>query len=103
MCHDQVVDINIYSWACLIDEGDTFLLTGGLYTKTTVSRYNVTSHVKDLNILNSGRYQHACGWYVDSDGKRVSYILYSLTSTQTSNIHCIINNSSLFVSMKYNL
>ena len=98
MCHDQVVDINIYSGACLIDEGDTFLLTGGYDrdtfhltggydTLTTVSRYTATSHVKDLNNLNTGRSSHTCGWYVDSDGKRVSYILYLLTSTQTSTLH----------------
>ena len=90
MCHDQVVDINIYSWACLIDEGDTFLLTGGvyMYTPTTVSRYTATSHVKDLNNLNTGRGQHACGWYVDSDGKRVSYIFVFInkhTKIYTSN------------------
>jgi len=82
------------SGACLIDEGDTFLLTGGYDrdtfhltggydTLTAVSRYTATSHVKDLSNLNTGRDSHACGWYVDSDGKRMNIVAGGLDGSNT--------------------
>ena len=65
-------NVNIYSWSCLIDEGDTFLLTGGsVGTKTRTSRYSRDGWLQDLDDLNTGRYDHACGWYTDTDGRRV--------------------------------
>ena len=71
-------DVNIYSLACLIDEGDSFLLTGGWYTAKQTSRYSSDSWLQDLDDLNTGRFGHACGWYIDSIGKRVRYISISI-------------------------
>ena len=71
----KCIYVNIYSEACLIDEGDTFLLTGGsVGTKTRTSRYSRDGWLQDLDDLNTGRYDHACGWYTDTEGKRVRYI-----------------------------
>ena len=70
----KCIYVNIYSEACLIDEGDTFLLTGGLSTETRTSRYSSDSWLQDLDDLNTGRWRHACGWYTDTQGKRVRYL-----------------------------
>ena len=68
-----LIYICINSDACLIDEGDTFLVTGGpdLTNLKRVSRYSQSSWVEDLGDLNSGRYNHACGWFTDTGGRRV--------------------------------
>ena len=71
MCND----VNIYSWSCLIDEeGDSFLLTGGVLTLTRTSRYSSDRWLEDLDDLNTGRSGHACGWFTDTDGRRVRSI-----------------------------
>ena len=74
MCND----VNIYSWSCLIDEeGDSFLLTGGevlFSVSARTSRYSSDSWLEDLDDLNIARQEHACGWYTDSNGRRVRYI-----------------------------
>ena len=60
-----------YSESCLIDEGETFLLTGGLYSKETVSRYNINGWLEDLDNLNTGRRLHGCTMYTNNDGVKV--------------------------------
>ena len=74
----------LYSEACLIDEGDSFLLTGGWPSSVRTSRYSRDSWLKDLDNLNTARFGHACGWYSDSVGKRVRFIY------EKSNIDTII-------------
>ena len=51
------IDIGIFSYSCLIDEGDTFLITGNEYSSytSTVSRYNSQGWISDLNNLTTGR------------------------------------------------
>jgi len=50
--------------ACGIQHDDVFIITGGSYTMTTVSRYNMIGWVEDLPSLNHrGRMGHACGHY----------------------------------------
>ena len=74
--------VNVTRESCLIEEeADTFLLTGGAWSKTKVSRYNKDSHVEDIGDLNTGRWRHACGWFLDSAGNRVSFV-YLLTDKQ---------------------
>ena len=51
--------------ACLIDEGETVLITGGYSTMTTVSRYDVTGWKHDTEELGTGRYFHGCARYHD--------------------------------------
>ena len=54
--HCQCSDTNIYRVVCLIDEGDSFLLTGGRETPTKVSRYTQYSWQEDLSDLNSAHW-----------------------------------------------
>ena len=59
-----------YSMACAIPSGDTVIITGGMYTKNTVSVYNVGGWLEDLPPLNTGRHYHACSSFW-SDERRV--------------------------------
>ena len=68
--------INVYSSSCLIDEGQTFLLTGGTYSMETVSRYNINGWLEDLDNLNTGRRLHGCTQYTNNDGVKV--IMFAL-------------------------
>ena len=66
--------INVYSESCLIDEGQTFLLTGGGGSMETVSRYNINGWLEDLDNLNTGRRVHGCTMYTNNDGVKVRMI-----------------------------
>ena len=69
--------INVYSESCpscLIDEGETFLLTGGTYSMETVSRYDINGWLEDLDNLNTGRFDHGCTKYTNNDGVKVRMI-----------------------------
>ena len=39
------------------------MITGGSYTRTTVSRYNITGWMEDLANLTVGRFNHGCSSY----------------------------------------
>ena len=55
----SIIDIATFSGSCLLDEGDTFLITGSGYSDSgllnKVSRYNVNGWVSDLGNLIEGR------------------------------------------------
>ena len=55
-----------YSVACAIEDSDnqTVIITGGYYTRTTVSVYGLQGWIEDLQPLNTGRYWHACSSYM---------------------------------------
>jgi len=55
--------------ACLIDEGGSYLLTGGQYTYDRVTRYDADGWLDDLTSLQQGRRMHGCSQFSDSDGK----------------------------------
>ena len=57
--------------ACSIELSETFILTGGSYTWTTVSKYSTSGWVEDLPKLNQGRQYHGCGYYFNEDMERV--------------------------------
>ena len=66
----------IYSGSCLIDEGESFLLTGGYGamndgTVSTVSRYDLNGWVEDLDDLNTKRFGHGCTQYLNTDRAKV--------------------------------
>ena len=69
--------INLFSWSCLIDDGSSFLLTGGNVndgygeSSSKVSRYNIGGYIEDLDDLNIPRGRHGCGSFVDSSGRKV--------------------------------
>ena len=47
------------------------IITGGMYTLRTVSRYGTDGYMEDLPSLNQGRYGHGCGVYIDDSGEKV--------------------------------
>ena len=70
----------LYRWACIIQDGETGVLTGGqhpeevddwkFYTTNYVTRYDLMGVVESLPQLNYERRQHACT-ALDIDGKKV--------------------------------
>ena len=50
---------------------DTVVLTGGRDTKTQVRVYSSTGWVEDWAELQTGRYWHACGYFVNTDNQVV--------------------------------
>ena len=75
-----IIDIIFFSYSCLIDEGESFLLTGGFLVSTggygvsTVSRYNINGWVEDLDDLITGRNGHGCTQYKNHLGDRVGFM-----------------------------
>ena len=49
--------------ACAIKLDKFVVITGGLSSKTLVSKYDMNGWMKDLASLNTGRYGHGCGFY----------------------------------------
>ena len=60
--------------ACSIQFNEKVIVPGGQFTETTVSVYNIGGWVEDLPDLNTGREQHGCGHYVDSENNMVRII-----------------------------
>ena len=60
--------------ACSIQLEDKVILTGGVHDSsamTKVTVYNSGGFVEDKPPLNTGRYYHGCGHYVNTDNKMV--------------------------------
>jgi len=57
--------------ACSIELPEMFILTGGRFTNTTVSRYSTSGWIEDLPELNEGRDTHGCGFFYNDDMQRV--------------------------------
>jgi len=58
------------TYACAINLGSTVAITGGVHTKTTVSEYSQEGWVRDLPLLQQGRYFHGCSYFVSDDGTK---------------------------------
>ena len=50
-------------------------------TRSTVSVYHIGGWVEDLPDLNTGREDHGCGHYVDTNNDIVRLVLYSFLLT----------------------
>ena len=50
---------------------DTVVLTGGRWTRNEVSVYNSDGWVEDWAPLRTGRLDHACGHFVNTDNQVV--------------------------------
>ena len=61
-----------YRWACSIPLDNKVVLTGGIFTLTTVFLYNKEGWVEDLAPLTQERYGHACTNFLSASGDRVS-------------------------------
>ena len=57
--------------ACAIPDPDNeeVIITGGLFTLTTVSVYNKAGHQRDLADLKQGRLLHACSGFIYGEKK----------------------------------
>ena len=62
--------------ACLINEGDSFLLTGGYGVYNTVSRYSMKGWIGDLKGLIQGRIFHGCTQFGGSMDRKVKQSLW---------------------------
>lgn len=60
--------------SCLINEGTTFLLTGGYKSMGKVSRYDDNGWIQDLNDLKTGRRGHGCSQYKNVVGEKVNLV-----------------------------
>ena len=62
-----------FRYACAIPDpaGSSVVLTGGSDTRNTVSRYNRSGWVEDLQDMTVGRYRHGCAGFM-KDGELVS-------------------------------
>ena len=58
-------------FACSIQFDERVVVTGGEFTKTRVSVYDIGGWIEDLPDLNKGRFGHGCGHYVDDNNKTV--------------------------------
>ena len=47
------------------------VVTGGMETQSRVTAYNEDGFLADLPSLGQGRYNHACGHFVNTDNKMV--------------------------------
>ena len=73
-CIVSICIYTIYRSVCAIPDliTDSVVLTGGVYTKQVVSRYDRLGWVEDLPQMIEGRYNHGCGSYLRVDGTQVS-------------------------------
>jgi len=79
--------------SCLINEGPTFLVTGGIQTfqsVSTVSRYDKNGWIEDLDTMNYERSNHACGRFFDNNGNIVNIV-----AGGTTGYNDIIDNSEI--------
>ena len=60
------------SAACSIPMGDTVVITGGVYSGTTVSVYGRWGWSGDLGPLTLPRFNHGCTSFLSARGERVS-------------------------------
>ena len=53
------------------------ILTGGSYTENKVTVYSSSGWVEDWAPLKTGRYDHACGHFVNTDNQVVRWQHYT--------------------------
>jgi len=79
------------------EDDDTFIITGGEYTGTTVatvSRYNKNGWMEDLPSLNTGRRDHACGSYLNNDGNRIYLVTGGYDGNDLSSTEMMVKGDS---------
>ena len=61
----------IIRFACSIEMAEVVILTGGADTMSLVTVYNNAGFVEELPSLNTGRWSHGCGHFVNTDNQVV--------------------------------
>ena len=59
--------VNCFRDVCTIEADELVIVTGGWYTRNTVTEYNIDGWVRELPDLNMGRYDHGCGYFVNDN------------------------------------
>ena len=83
--------------ACLINEGSSFLLTGGqgeyisstrIHGSTLVARYDKNGWMEDLPPLLQGRRFHGCSLFASAGDKQMAIVAggYGFSETEDSNV-----------------
>ena len=62
-----------FSFACAIQEEQEVTITGGSGSGSKVTRYQMSGQSEALPNLVTGRSQHTCGVFTNTDGNIVSY------------------------------
>ena len=60
-----------FSFACSIELDDKVIVTGGEETKTRVDVYTMEGWSMELPDLTTGRWDHGCGHYINTNDKMV--------------------------------
>ena len=63
-----------FRYACGIEDGDSFYITGGRsggYSTNRVTRYYRNGSYEDMPTLNAARRYHACGSYMNNNMEKV--------------------------------
>ena len=71
----QLYNISYCSAACGIDLGDSYVVTGGGYSRQKTAQYSPSGEVTYLADLQQGRYDHACTSFIDVNGVTVSLVV----------------------------
>ena len=71
-CYQTLIANHKRSQACGIDLGDSYVVTGGEFSRRTVALYSLTGTLTYLADLKEDRYMHACSSFLDSNGVTVS-------------------------------
>ena len=58
-------------WACTIELPEVVIVTGGSERPSLVTVYTAQGWLEDWPSLNTGREDHACGHYVNTDNREV--------------------------------
>ena len=71
---------NYSSDACTIEADDWVVITGGWYTRTNVTEYDINGWRQEHPDLNTGRYDHGCGYYVNANKEIVRWNILGFVS-----------------------
>ena len=71
-CYQTLIANHKRSQACGIDLGDSYVVTGGEFSRRKVALYSLTGTLTYLADLQEDRYRHACSSFLDSNGVTVS-------------------------------
>ena len=78
----------LFSQSCLIDEGQSFLLTGGYDFESgavsRVSRYDINGWLEDLDDLNTERRLHGCTQFTNNEGDKVRKMEFRMMAHMVS-------------------
>ena len=74
----NLLTFSLLRLSCSIPDGDSVVVTGGHFSKGNVVRYNESGFVEDLPELITGRFSHACSWYINSQNKKVNDYIDSI-------------------------